>query len=156
MTIDYIVASLPSLVFDQQPALTWSRFVEICSEVGKTPDSLTGKKWLDLETQLKNSIALARGGAKWVRECEGCSVYWRTRITHAFQEKDIAKREELIDKIWWDAAEELTDLTSPLGAGALATYAIRLKIALKRARISAESGNAAFERLTAETKISFQ
>jgi GTP-binding protein len=107
------------------------------------------------KTQLKNAIAIQRGGAKWVRECEGCSVYWRTRIAHAFQEKDVAKREELIDKIWWDAAEELTDLTSPLGPGALATYAVRLKIALKRAKISIDAGNTVFDKLTAETKISF-
>lgn len=155
MTIDYIVASLPTLAFDQPPAVTWAKFAEICAEAGMTPESLTGKKWTELETQLKNAVAVARGGAKWVRECEGCSVYWRTRIAHAFQEKDVAKRDELIDKIWWDAADELTDLTSPLGAGALATYAVRLKIALKRAKISTESGNAAFDRLTAETKISF-
>lgn len=155
MTIDYIVASLPTLVFDLAPAITWEKFVGLCAEAGKTPDELTGKKWADLVTQLKNAIAIQRGGAKWVRECEGCSVYWRTRITHAFQEKDVAKREELIDKIWWDAAEELTDLTSPLGSGALATYAIRLKIALKRAKISVDAGNTVFDKLTAETKISF-
>ena len=75
MTIDYIVASLPTLVFDLAPAITWEKFVGLCAEAGKTPDELTGKKWADLVTQLKNAIAIQRGGAKWVRECEGCSVY---------------------------------------------------------------------------------
>jgi hypothetical protein len=155
MTIDYIVASLPALVFDQPPAISWAKFASLCVDAGREIDELTGGKWADLEAQLKNAVAIARGGAKWVRDAEGCSVYWRTRVVHAFQEKDVAKREELLDKIWWDAAEELTDLTSPLGAGALATYAVRLKIAIKRAKISAEAGSAAFDRLTAETKISF-
>ena len=155
MTIDYIVASLPALVFDQPPAISWEKFASLCAEAGREIDGLTGEKWADLETQLKNAVAVARSGAKWVRAAEGCSVYWRTKVAHAFQEKDVAKRDELLDRIWWDAAEELTDITSPLGAGALATYAVRLKIALKRAKISAEAGSAAFDRLTAETKISF-
>lgn len=155
MTIDYIVASLPALVFDQPPAISWAKFASLCADAGRKADELGGAKWSDLETQIKNAVAVARGGARWVRDAEGCSVYWRTKVAHAFQEKDVAKREEILDRIRWDAAEELTDLTSPLGAGALATYAVRLKIAIKRAKISAEAGSAAFDRLTAETKISF-
>lgn len=155
MTIDYIVASLPALVFDQPPAISWAKFASLCADAGRKADELGGAEWSDLETQIKNAVAVARGGARWVRDAEGCSVYWRAKVAHAFQEKDVAKREEILDRIRWDAAEELTDLTSPLGAGALATYAVRLKIALKRAKISAEAGSAAFDRLTAETKISF-
>jgi hypothetical protein len=64
-----------------------------------------------------------------------------------FQEKDVLKRDELVDKVWWDAAEELSEPSSPLGAGALTTYALRLKIALKRSKISKEAGMAAFDRL---------
>lgn len=155
MTIDYIVASLPALVFDQPPAISWAKFASLCADAGRKADELGGAEWSDLETQIKNAVAVARGGAKWVRAAEGCSVYWRTKVAHAFQEKDVAKREEILDRIRWDAAEELTDLTSPLGAGALATYAVRLKIAIKRAKISTEAGSAAFDRLTAETKITF-
>ena len=98
-------------------------------------------------------MAEARGGAKWRRAADGCSVYWKNRVLAAFQEKDVARRDALLDRVWWDAAGELTPPESPLGAGALATYAVRLKIALKRTKISAEAGNAAFDRLTAETKI---
>lgn len=156
MTIDYIVASLPALVFDQPPAITQAKFAALCADASTTPEKLKGPRWADIETQLRNAVAIARGGAKWTRETEGCSVYWRTRVAHAFQEKDVARREELLDRIWWDAAEELTDLASPLGAGALATYAVRLDIALKRAKISAEAGGAAFDRLTQESKITFQ
>ncbi len=150
MTTDYIVASLPSLVFGETPQITWERFAEIAGSFSTPPQS-----WIDLETQLKNAIAIQRGGTKWTRPADGCSIYWRNRIQQCFQEKNIAKRDELIDRVWWDAAEELTDVTAPLGSGALSTYAIRLKIALKRAKISVEKGNEAFDRLTAETKISF-
>ena len=43
----------------------------------------------------------------------------------------------------------------PLGEGALAAYAIRLKVALRRGMISTDAGNAAFDRLTAKTKVTF-
>ncbi len=150
MTADYIAASLPALAFGEPPQITWERFAEIAGRYATPPAA-----WKDLETQLRNAAAIERGGAKWTRQAEGCSLFWRSRIAQAFQEKSVARREEMLDKVWWDAAGELTDLSSPLGKGAIATYAVRLKIALKRARISAQAGNEAFDRLTAETKISF-
>ncbi|MBP5791122.1 MAG: hypothetical protein J6W80_02555 [Kiritimatiellae bacterium] len=152
MTTDYIVASLPALAFDAPTTMTAQKFAEMA---GDTPAGLLAKNavWCDLETQLRNAVAEARGGAeRWTRPAQGCSVYWKTRVTNAFQERDTAKREELLDKIWWDAAGELCPAASPLGEGALAAYAVRLAIALKRAKISREKGGAAFDRLTAETK----
>lgn len=152
MTTDYIVASLPALAFDQPTGMTAAKFTEAA---GVSPKELLSKNaaWRDLETQLRNAMAEARGGAeKWVRPAQGCSVYWKTRVLNAFQEKDVAKREEILDKIWWDAAGELTPAASPLGEGALATYAARLAIAIKRGAVSREKGSAAFDRLTAETK----
>ena len=146
MSTDYIVSSLPSLAFGAPAPLTWEKFVETAGE------KVIPAEWDDLETQLRNAMAEARGGEKYRRPASGCSLYWRNRVLVCFQEKDVLKREALIDRVWWDAAEELTNVTSPLGAGALATYAIRLKIALKRSKISPDGGNAAFDRLTAETK----
>ena len=58
----------------------------------------------------------------------------------------------MIDRAWWDAAGELTPPSSPLGSGALATYAVRLQIALRRAKISRDAGTAVFDRLVAATK----
>lgn len=150
MTTDYIVSSLPTLAFDQPAPLTQEAFDALA---GTAADGILLARWQDLETQLRNAVAEARGGAKWKRAADGCSVYWKNRVLAAFQEKDVARRDALLDKVWWDAAGELTPPESPLGAGALATYAVRLKIALKRTKISAEAGNAAFDRLTAETKI---
>lgn len=147
MSTDYIVSSLPTLAFGAPAPLSWERFVEACG--GEAP-SLDG--WRDLETQLRNAVAEARGGEKWKRPAEGCALFWRNRVLACFQEKDVFRRDELLDKVWWDAAGELTDVTAPLGRGALATYAVRLGIALKRSRISERDGNAAFDRLTAETK----
>lgn len=147
MSVDYIVASLPALRFGEPPAITWERFASLA-------DVAVPSAWTDLETQLRNALVEARGGdAKFRHAADGCSLYWKGRVLACFQEKDVLKRDELLDRVWWDAAGELTPPASPLGPGALATYAIRLRIALRRAKISADAGNAAFDRLTAETRI---
>ena len=148
MSVDYIVSSLPSLVFGVPAPLPWAAFV---SRGGDVPPP-QAKAWQDLETQLRNAIAEARGGERFRRPADGCSLYWKNRVLACFQEKDVLRRDELLDKVWWDAAGELTDVAAPLGSGALATYAVRLKIALKRSKISKDAGNASFDRLTAETK----
>lgn len=146
MSTDYIVASLPALTFGSPAPISWERFVSLAGE------PVECFAWTDLETQLKNAIAEARNGAKFARPAVGCSLYWKNRVLACFQEKDVLRRDELLDRVWWDAAEELTSPTSPLGRGAVATYAVRLRIALKRDLISADAGNEVFDRLTAETK----
>jgi len=151
MSVDYIVSSLPALSFGAPAPLTWARFSEIAGE-DRVRGLLSDSRWTDLEIQLRNAVAEARGGEKYRRPAEGCALFWKNRVLACFQEKSVMRREELLDRVWWDVAEELTDVTSPLGVGALATYAVRLKIALKRTQISAEAGNAAFDRLTAETR----
>ena len=148
MTTDDLVSSLPALAFGAPAPLSWERFRELAGDDGYALPAA----WSDLETQLRNAVAEARGGERFKRPAEGCSIYWRDRVAACFQEKDVAKRDELLDKVWWDAAGELASPSSPLGRGALAAYAVRLKIALRRDGISREKGNEAFDRLTAETK----
>ena len=148
MTTDYLVSSLPALAFGAPAPLSWERFRELAGDDG----CALPPEWADLETQLRNAMAEARGGERFKRPAEGCSVYWRDRVAACFQEKDVARRDEMLDRVWWDAAGELTSPASPLGRGALAAYAVRLRIALRRDGISREKGNEAFDRLTAETK----
>ena len=148
MATDYLVSSLPALAFGAPAPLSWERFRELAGDEGCALPAV----WADLETQLRNAMAEARGGDRFKRPSVGCSIYWRDRVAACFQEKDVAKRDELLDKVWWDAAGELTSPASPLGRGALATYAVRLGLAIRRDGISREKGNEAFDRLTAETK----
>ena len=152
MPIDYIVSSLQPLTFDGDAPYTWDEFLALMPG-GSAPAA--SKRWTDLETQLRNAMAAARNGAKYMRRADGCSLYWKNRITACFTEKDVAKRQDLIDRVWWDAAGELTPPESPLGKGALATYAVRLKTAIRRSAASKEKGNAAFDRLTEDTKLTF-
>ena len=155
MSVDYIVASLPAIQFDAPAPIAWEAFAEKCGGEDEVSKLVSDKGWDDIETQLRNAMAEARGGAKYVRPAEGCSLYWKNRVTACFQEKDVAARQRLLDKVWWDAAEELVPPASPLGPGALAAYAVRLKIALRRSAISKETGGAAFDAVTSETKLNF-
>lgn len=152
MSVDYIVASLPALAFDQPLPIAWERFVETIAPL--TVDGLLAD-WCKLEVELRNAMAEARGGEKYRRPAEGCSLYWKNRVLACFAERDVAKRDELLDRVWWDAAGELTPPAAPLGKGALATYAVRLQVVLRRAKISVEAGNAAFDKLTAATRKEF-
>ena len=148
MSVDYIVAGLPALRFGESAPITMERFAELAGG----PVEPSGK-WRDLEVQLRNAVAEARGGGeRWKRPADGCSLFWRNRVLACFQEKDVARREELLDKVWWDAAGELVPPASPLGRGALEAYAVRLAIAVRRTKISQEAGGAAFDRMTAATK----
>ena len=140
LPIDYIVSSLQPLAFDGVAPYDWDEFLALMPEGFDVPDAAAGigsLRWRDLETQLRNAMAAARGGDR------------HSRITAAFQEKNPLKRESLIDRVWWDAAGELTPVSAPLSMGALETYAIRLQIVLKRNRIEKDAGDAVFDRLTA-------
>ncbi|MBO7721378.1 MAG: hypothetical protein J6T01_03135 [Kiritimatiellae bacterium] len=145
MPIDYIVASLPVLTFGQPAPIDWARFLEITYGAG----AALPPAWDDLETQLRNAAAEARGGGRFKRPAKGCALYWQGRVTECFLEKDVAKRDEMLDKVLWDAAGELTPPGNPLGRGAIATYAVRLKIAIKRGMISKDAGGAVFKRIAA-------
>jgi len=156
MSVDYIVSCLPALGFGAGAPLTWEKFLEACGDqADNLLRNLREGAWADLETQLNNAMAEARGGEKYKRPATGCSLYWKNRLLACFQERDVLKRDEMLDRVRWDAAGELTPPAEPLGRGALLTYAIRLKIALKRAAISADAGNAVFDQLTAATKVKF-
>jgi len=152
MTVDYIVSSLPAMSFGAPAPMTREEFDAIA---GDAADGAL-RAWGDIETQLRNALAEARGGgAKYRREAKGCSVYWRKRILDCFAEKDVARRDELLDRVWWDAAGELQKPSDPLGPGALAAYSIRLDIAIRRSKISKDAGNSAFDGLVSATKITF-
>ena len=171
MAADYLIASLPPLALDGPAPLALDRFLAACREqLGeKTTAGIeaalacapsghpVAERWRDLETQLRNAVAAERARlagqdpAKWRRPAEGCALYWTNRITAAFQEKDPAKRERLLDQVRWDAAGDLTPAASPLSAAAAFTYAIRLAISIRRSALAAEAGKEVFNRLTAMT-----
>jgi len=162
MAADYLVAQLQPLAFDGPAPYTEEGFAALCREqLGEHPFADLETKWKDLETELRNAAAAERAKAlgadpaAWRRPAAGCSLSYTNRITAAFAEKDPAKRQTLIDRTWWDAAGEMTPVTAPLSEGAAFTYAIRLAIVRRRNAAKTDAGNAAFDRLTAGSKIEF-
>ena len=95
MSTDYIVASLPTLAFDAPAPITWEKFAETAPDAERL---VATSGWNDLETQLRNAMAAARGGAKYERPADGCSLYWKNRVTACFQEKEVAKRQDKIGR----------------------------------------------------------
>ena len=161
MSIDSTVASLPALSFGAPAPIALDRFAEIAgpfAALAGAERALSAAaapfaaRWRDLDAQLRNAMARARGKERFARPAEGCSIFWRDRVNACFQEKDVLKRDELLDKTWWDAAGELEDPASPLGPGALAAYAVRLGIAIRRSKASAAAGAGAFDRMTASAR----
>ena len=178
MAADYLISSLQPLDPDGAAPYTMAQFLEMCREQlsSRQADALAAVvrsdgvsadrwpvavRWRDLEAQIRNAVAAERARAqgsdpaKWRHPVDGCSLFWANRVAAAFQEKDPAKRDRLLDLVRWDAAGELTPAAAPLSAAAALTYAIRLSIVLRRQALSAEAGNAVFDRLTAATKLDF-
>lgn len=174
MAADYLISSLQPLVLDGPAPYSMERYLEMCRDqlptvqadaisavVGSRPvaDWSVARAWTDLESQLRNAAAAERARArgldpaKWRHAVDGCSLFWANRVAAAFQEKDPAKRDRLLDQVWWDAAGELTPAAAPLSAAAALTYAIRLSLVIRRRAISADAGNATFDRLTSATKL---
>lgn len=160
MAADYLIASLQPLDFDGPAPYTVERFMEMCrDQIGPDPFKAHAAAWVDLDAQIRNAVAAERARAqgldpaKWRRPATGCSLYWANRVAAAFQEKDPAARDRLLDLVYWDAAGELVSPTSPFSAAAALAYAIRLKIVVRRRALSAEAGNAVFDRLAAASRI---
>ena len=109
----------------------------------------------ELAAAAERARAQGQDRARWRHPVDGCSLYWANRVAAAFQEKDPAKRDRQLDQVRWDAAGELVPPAAPLSAAAALAYAVRLAIVLRRQALSADAGNAVFDRLTAATKIEF-
>ena len=176
MAADYLISSLQPLALDGPAPYAADQFLDLCRSQLSAKDAEAvaavmanapyphplAEAWRDLDTQLRNTIAAERARrhgqdvARWRRPVEGCSLFWANRAAAAFQEKEPARRERLLDQVRWDAAGELTPPAAPLSTAAVFTYAIRLAIVLDRAARDAAVGNDVFNRLTAATKIEFK
>lgn len=177
MAADYLISSLQPLNFDGPAPISPARFLEACRDqlgarhaqsIAALLDGTASEKptdlertWRDLEAQLRNASAAERARlrgvdpAKWRHAVDGCSIFWASRVQAAFQEKNPAKRDRLLDQVRWDAAGELTPAASPLSTAAAYTYALRLAIVVRRQTLSPETGNQVFDDLTAATKLEF-
>jgi len=159
MAADYLMASLQPLSLDAPAPYTEAQFATLCREqLGEKPFARLEPHWNDLATQIRNAIAAERARLRnedpthWRRPAQGCSLFWANRVAAAFQETDPARRERLLDQVWWDAAGELVPPAAPLSTPAAYAYALRLDIVRRRQAAAPEAGRAVFDRLTAAAR----
>ncbi len=170
----YLVAGLPTLLFDEAPPITAADFAARCDawlapeEAADIRDALAGRldaarcpclaAWRDLETQVRNAAARARAArartdaAPHLRPCSGHSVFVERGVAEAFVKPDPLERELALDRLRWALLDDLPGI-EPFGFAAVAAYAVKLTLVERWQGLTEDGGRAALEaaleRLTA-------
>ena len=166
MAYPYLVASLPSLALDQDAPWSPEEFYHYCENllspsdlrdlrriVDDKPNAVADpavRRWLSIETQLRNALArvrAARAGvdaAPYQRPYTGFDVRTERAAVEAMGAADPLERELILDKHRWQLLEEMVGLDS-FGAAAVFSYALRLRIAQKWQSLTEEKGRAVVE-----------
>lgn len=175
MSLGYLLASLPMLFPERAPQLSVEAFVSACESAVGAGDAqaarllATGSSepsdhpavahWRDLEAAIALAVGhrrLARKGASTGSagdypppETHACPV-WLTRMVDAAFESapNPLAREEALLKVYWAAAEELGGF-DPVSKGQLFAYAVKLRLATRRAARDAQTGSARLEQALA-------
>lgn len=168
MSLGYLLASLPMLFPDRNPAITAEAFASACTAAVSATDAAaaialaTGetdscthpavRAWCDLDAAIACAIGRCRlarkaggGGAYTPPETAACPV-WLTRMVDAAFDgaTDPLAREEALMRVRWAAAEELGGF-DPMAKGQLFAYAVKLHLALRRAARDAARGSERLE-----------
>ncbi len=166
MSLAYLLASLPMLAYGRAPQVTAEAFAAACAAAlpgkdagcaaalarGEACDHPAARKWRDLEAAIDGAVGrrrLARrvqgAGTFAPPETAACPV-WLTRLVDAAFEgaPDPLAREEAIDRVRWAAADELGGF-DPMAKGQVFAYAVRLRLALRRAALDAGRGRERLE-----------
>lgn len=163
MSLGYLLASLPMLFPDRAPAMTVEAFASACAGAlaardaaaaallatgGAAPsDHPTVRAWRDLEAAIEVAIGrrrlARRGGVAGdfaPPETSVCPV-WLTRMVEAAFESapDPLAREDALLRVRWAAAESLGGF-DPMGKGQVFAYAVKLRLASRRAALDATRG----------------
>lgn len=173
MNIYALIASLPTLSLDTPPAISGEKFLQACESGLAAEDSAAARallngvpppesacrgfigRWRDVDTQIRNAVAVRRAtklgldASAWVRPTQGCAVWLRDGVEDAFQEKDPLDREKAIDRLRWQALEELQGV-DPMTRDAVFAYAAKLALVSKWHRYSETQGS---EKLAALTNV---
>ena len=174
MNVYALIASLPTLSLDTPPAMSGEKFLQDC-ESGLSPEDYAAVfnlfnngaaqpesiyrgfvgRWHDADTQIRNAVTVRRAaklgvdGTTWLRPVHGCAVWLRDGVEDAFQEQDPLDREKALDRLRWNALEDLQG-PDPMTIDAVFAYAVKLALALKWNRYSEPQGS---EKLAALTNI---
>lgn len=169
MSLVYLLASLPMLAYGREPGVTAEAFAEACASALPMADAEASallarggaepcghpavRRWRDLEAAIDAAIGrrrLARrggqGGGAFAPPVSGACPVWLTRMVDAAFESagDPLAREEALDRVRWAAADELGGF-DPLARGQVFAYAVRLRLAWRRAGLDAAHGRERLE-----------
>lgn len=169
MSLGYLLASLPMLFPDRAPTVTAEVFVAACASALSARDARAAAllvkgsvetsdhpqvcAWRNLEAAIDGAIGrrrLTRRGAAvsgefTPPETAACPV-WLTRMVDAAFESapDPLAREEALMRVRWAAAESLGGF-DPASKGQIFAYAVKLRLALRRAALDAVRGSERLE-----------
>lgn len=172
MAYYYLNASLPALSLDAKPPVTREDFLFSCRGLLAEPDfrdvSLVleerdsetlhpcMRKWLALETQLRNAVARIRAQkagidpAPFQKTHTGFNVSVEHGVTEAFNRPNPLEREQALNRLRWHLAEELA-LTGPFDMPAIFAFAIKLRLVERQYGWNHDKARAAFETLVEKT-----
>jgi hypothetical protein len=166
MNYYYLVASLPMLSPGKVPALGEDAFMALCREHLVPADQSAVEAlllrrgegcghpfvvaWRDGERRLRNDIVRLRADRRGVeaslytRPVEGFDVAMLRAVEEAFGRATPAERELELDRVRWQMIEGLAGLDM-FSAESVMAYALKLNIAHRWARLSAETGQQRLE-----------
>lgn len=153
----YLVSSLPQFGMDGPPPLSAEAFAAQCAGVlseaelsdvrrllGLTdaaPQTEPARKWLDFERNLIREIARVRAARANVdlKLMDPYTGEVEPAVGQAFSLPDPGQRDRELDRFRWQRAERLA-ARDPFGFAAVAAFAVRLKLAERRAGLDARAG----------------
>ncbi len=174
MSVGYLLASLPMLLPEREPGISAEAFIQACSDALSAADAEAARilvlgsdapstheavrAWRDLESAVDGAVGrrrLARrsagqganlGGADFAApETSLCPLWLVRRVEAAFESApDPLAREEALMRVRWSAAEELGGC-DPMAKAQVFAYAIKLRLALRRAALDLARGRARLE-----------
>ena len=109
-----------------------------------------GRRWRDLDTQLRNSVARRRAqaldtpAAPHLRPHRGYRTDVDAAVEAAFAETDPLRRERSLDELRWRLLGEI-EAVDRWGLPAVLAYALRLRLAERWAGFDTEAGWAALD-----------
>lgn len=172
MNLEYFISSLPMLAYGQPSPITEKAFREACatgldgklaSSVKVLLDSFDGAKpkedvsspwvsaWLEKDFQIRSVVARRRAARLGLQGREFPAVVTDTRIepavNAAFDEINPLRREEAIDRLRWQLADEMQGY-QPISENVVLAYAVKLKLILRFQSLNPELGKTKFSELT--------
>jgi len=160
MSLPYLLASLPHLMFDTPAPIGAEALlngaqaflpVAMDEKRGTQARMPVLRWWQEKEILIRNAIAenrnTRRGKSKSLvtKPVETESFAIEKGVAAAFELPDPAARDTALERVRWDVAEELQGL-DPMSREAIFAYAVKLRICLRNAAMTQEAGLALAEK----------